>query len=154
MSDNEYDLSAVIENGVGDSGVAYGETLLRFVEAVMGDEEDALRHSRQELLEKLGSEELVDSAAVIATFNKMDRIADSTGIPLDGMLDVTTIDIRSEIGLDRFPSAANTSKPGSLKRILSRIVKPIAPFGIKMLLALQRKSESSQSARNGEQGKL
>jgi hypothetical protein len=115
-----------------------------------GEKEDELRHSRNEILKKLGPKELVDSAAVIATFNKMGRIADSTGIPLDGMLDVITIDIQSKIGLNRFQSAANTPKPGGLKSILSKSIMPIAPLGMKLLLALQRESESSQPEDNGE----
>ncbi len=139
MTGNEYDLSAVIEKDGGDGGVAHGKTLLNFVEAVMGDDEAALEQSRREVIEKVGPEGLVDSAAVIATFNKMDRIADSTGIPLDGMLDLMTQDMQSEIGLDRFASAANTPKGGSLKHVLSRILKPVAPMGMKIAMKLQNR---------------
>jgi len=81
----------------------------------------------------------VDAAAVGATFNMMDRIADSTGIPLDGPLDVMTVDMRTEMGLDQLPSAANTPTPSAMKRFLSRALKPFAPLGMKVMLAMQGK---------------
>lgn len=142
LSGESYDLSAITEKGTGGGGVRHGETLLGFTEAVMGDNEPLLDRARQEVLEKLGPEQLVDAAGVVATFNTMDRIADSTGIPLDGPLDIMTVAMRTEIGLDQFPSAANTPKPGALKRMLSRALKPFAPFGMKIMLAMQGKPKS------------
>jgi len=37
-----------------------------------------------------------------------DRIADATGIPLDPMLHAASGEVRAELGLSRFGSAANT----------------------------------------------
>lgn len=139
LAGEQYDLSAITEKGTGGGGVPHGETLLGFTEAVMGDNETVLDRARQEVLDRLGPEQLVDAAGVVATFNTMDRIADSTGIPLDGPLDIMTVDMRTEIGLDQFPSAANTPKPGALKSMLSRALKPFAPFGMKIMLAMQGK---------------
>ena len=141
LAGESYDLSVITEQGSGGGGVPHGETLLAFTEAVMGEDEAALVRARQEVLDKLGPEQLVDAAGVAATFNMMDRIADATGIPLDGPLDFMTVDMRTEIGLDRFPSAANTPKPSALKRTLSRVLKPFAPFGMKIMLALQGKPQ-------------
>jgi len=139
MSGEEYDLSAITGEGSCDSGVPHGKALVRFAESVLGEDEIAVASSRQEVLDKVGPEGFVDAAAVVATFSTVDRIADSTGIPLDGMLDVMTVDMRTQIGLDRFSSAANTPRPGTLKRGLSRILKPVAPFGMKIMLAIQGK---------------
>ena len=139
LAGESYDLSAITKKGAGGGGVPHGDALVGFADAVMGEDNEALGRSRQELLERVGPEGLVDAAGVAATFNMMDRIADSTGIPLDGPLDFMTIDMRSEIGLDQFPSAANTPKPSALKRVLSRALKPVAPFGMKIMLALQGK---------------
>jgi hypothetical protein len=144
LAGESYDLSVITEKGSGGGGVPHGETLLGFTEAVMGDDEAVLDRSRQEVLEKLGPEQLVDAAGVAATFNMMDRIADSTGIPLDGPLDFMTVDMRTEMGLDQFPSAANTPKPSALKRVLSRALKPVAPLGMKIMLAMQGKPQDSK----------
>ena len=53
----------------------------------------------------------VDVCAVIAAFNVVDRVADATGIPLDPMLHAMSGDVREELELARFGSAANT--PGA-----------------------------------------
>lgn len=87
------------------SGVAHEEVLLAFTEAMVGDNEEALAMARTRLLEELGPEELVDAAAVASNFERMVRIADSTGIPLDTLLDQGTVDIRAELKLDRFAAA-------------------------------------------------
>jgi len=139
MTGDAYDLSVVNKKGRGDGGVPHGKTLITFVEAVLGDDEAALQHSRQEMMDTLGPEGLVDSAAIVAAFNKMDRIANATGISLDGMLDVVTVGMRAEIGIDRFVSAANTPPAGYLKRLLSGAMKPVAPVGMKLLRSMQRR---------------
>ena len=76
-----------------------------FAEAMASDDEDALVRSRQRILEELGPEMLVDAAAVVSNFERMVRIADSTGIPLDSFLDEKTADIREDLHLVRFASA-------------------------------------------------
>jgi len=53
----------------------------------------------------------VDVCAVIAAFNVVDRIADATGIPLDVPLYAMSGDVREQLDLARFASAANT--PGA-----------------------------------------
>ena len=154
MSGNPHDPSAVIQGSAVESGVPHEKTLIGFAESVLGEDEEALGRFRGEVLENLGAEGLVDSAAVVATFSMMDRIADSTGIPLDGMLDMMTVGMRTEIGLDRFSSASNTPKPGRVKRVVSRLLKPFAPTGMKVMLALQgrfggtRTSDSKQDPPN------
>jgi hypothetical protein len=54
----------------------------------------------------------VDACGVVAAFNVVDRVADATGIPLDPMLLAASGDIRAQLGLARFGSAANT--PGAV----------------------------------------
>jgi hypothetical protein len=48
----------------------------------------------------------------VAAFNVVDRIADATGIPLDDMLRPMSADVRRELNLARFASAANTPGAG------------------------------------------
>ena len=47
----------------------------------------------------------MDSAAVVAIFNAVVRIADATGIPLEAYKIPLTADLRAELGIDDFPSA-------------------------------------------------
>jgi alkylhydroperoxidase family enzyme len=93
----------------GDAGVEQGARLIAFTEAVMRGESAA--RERDALRAVLSPAAFIDVCAVIGAFNVVDRIADATGIPLDPMLDAMSGDIRQELGLARYASAANT--PGA-----------------------------------------
>ena len=101
------DLGAV-HGAESDAGVSHGARLLAFIEAVMGADEAALTRERAALRGVLSPECFVDVAGVIASFNVVDRVADATGIPLDDMLLAASADLREQLGLARFASAANT----------------------------------------------
>jgi hypothetical protein len=103
------DLSAVNGGaGRGDAGVAHGERLVAFTEAVMGDDQNVRAREREAIRAELSPAEFVDVCAVIAAFNVVDRIADATGIPLDEPLLIMSGVVRAELDLGRFASAANT----------------------------------------------
>lgn len=108
LNDTEIDLSAV--NGATDSdgGVTHGVRLIAFTEAVMANDKNRMERERQALIDILGPEGFIDVVATIGAFNVVDRIADSTGIPLDPMLRDMSADIRQQLGLTRFASSANT----------------------------------------------
>ncbi len=55
--------------------------------AVLGENEQELNETRDKLKSILGWEAVVDTAAVIAQFEAVNRIADATGIQLDEMLE-------------------------------------------------------------------
>ena len=52
--------------------------------------------------ETLGDAGLVDSAAVIANYCALDRVADATGIPLEPAKEANTVGLRAELGIDEF----------------------------------------------------
>jgi hypothetical protein len=108
----EVDLSAVNGGTSGDAGVAHGALLGAFVEAVMGDDEAQRERVRKALRAALSPAAFVDACAVVGAFNVVDRIADSTGIPLDANLAAVTGSLRSELDLARFGSSANTPDAG------------------------------------------
>jgi hypothetical protein len=108
VNGSEVDLSAVNGERPGDGGVAHGARLVAFTEAVMGEDDQALARERAALRQVLSPAEFVDVCAVIAAFNVVDRIADSTGIPLDEPLLMMSGTVREQLDLARFASAANT----------------------------------------------
>jgi hypothetical protein len=71
----------------------------------------ALAGERAALRAELSDAAVVDVCAVIGFFNIVDRVADATGIPLDEPLLLMSGDVRAELNLARFASAANT--PGA-----------------------------------------
>lgn len=107
----EVDMAAVNGNvgNVGNrGGIAHAAQLVAFAEAVAGGDDARLKSSREALRSVLTPEEFVDTCAVIGAFSVVDRIADSTGIPLDEPMAAVTGDLRDQLGLSRFRSSANT----------------------------------------------
>lgn len=101
----EVDIRAV--NGHAGSaaiGIEFGPELLRFAESVALRSPD-LPERRRELLEVAGPAVLVDAAGVAANFQRMVRIADATGIPLDSTAVEASRELRSELHMERFPTA-------------------------------------------------
>lgn len=99
-----YGLDLVMGVGEDDGGIPHGRLLVRFAEAVLGDDDDALATVRIELLDSMGAAALADSAAVAGLFNAIDRVADSTGIPLEDWKARSTADFRAALGIDSFHS--------------------------------------------------
>ena len=79
--------------------------LERFVAAVVGSDAAVAEAARADLVDQLGPEWLVDVSAVIANFEMMTRLADATGARLRPEQLIAATPMRSELGLDAFPSA-------------------------------------------------
>ena len=107
-NETQVDLQAV--NGDAESaavGVEFGPELMRFAESLAARDDD-LEDRRQALLETAGPAVLVDAAGVAANFQRMVRIADAIGIPVDDRSGEMGRRVRAELELERFPSARNS----------------------------------------------
>jgi hypothetical protein len=127
FADQQVNLSVITGAGTGATGGVEGETqLLNLVdETLTHSGSDSLRHARDAVLHALGPQALVDTAAVIGNFQRMTRIADGTGIPLDDMMTAMTVDIRRDLKLDQFGAAGRTKETGLFKRLMIRAMFPI-----------------------------
>ena len=67
----------------GDGGIPNGTMLVKFAEAVAGDDAERLKDARAEVMRTLGADGMVDTCGIAATFNAIDRIADPIGIPIE-----------------------------------------------------------------------
>ena len=99
-----YDINSISGEVSDEIGISHGGLLVEFAEAVLGDEDNRLADVRAEIVREMGAEALVDSAAVAGLFNAIDRVADSTGIPLEDAKAEASEDIRSELGINEFAS--------------------------------------------------
>lgn len=99
---DDYDLSAILGGDTDDSGIPHAAALIAFAEGAVGDDPDALSQAREALLAEMGEAALADAAAVAALFNAIDRVADSTGIPLEEEKAAMTEDLRAELGINEF----------------------------------------------------
>ena len=114
------------EQVTSDGDVAHARALADFAGAIARRDEAALAHSRSVLQREAGPEVVVDAAAVAANFQRMVRIADCTGIPLDTAAAAMSADVRKELELDRFHSAQNTPRDGWKLKLLGRFARPLA----------------------------
>lgn len=139
LTGQEVDLSAVTDAAASaSSGVARAEELIGFTDALVRGSDAELSRARTRLLSAIGAEGLVDTAAVVGNFQRMVRIADSTGIPLDRALDVLSKDVRDELRLERFGSARNTRSASPLLRAAGRVVRPLLHGWLRTLGRNQR----------------
>ena len=85
-----------------------GELLLAYSDAVIGTDVAALNAARNALAAALGLSAIAGAAAIAANFSKNDRIANGLGIPVDPLVLEGTIDLREQLGINKFRSAVNT----------------------------------------------
>ena len=120
------DLRAVVApERAAASGVAGAAALLALTDALVGSDDAALTRARATVVRELGPAVLVDAVAVAANFERMVRIADGTGIPLDAPVEIATSDVRAALGIDRFAAAAHTPPAGTLRRLLTPLLRPL-----------------------------
>lgn len=120
------DLHAVTDPArAADSGVANAAALIALADAMVGDDTAALARARERVRAELGAAQLVDGVAVASNFERMVRIADATGIPLDDPVEIMTAGVREELGIDRFTAAASTPPAGRVRRWLTPLLRPL-----------------------------
>ena len=96
-------LVALIDHtAAASSGVEHGELLMAFAEAIVGEDDVTLTHIRHAVIEAMSPAALVDAAGVASNFERMVRIADATGIPLDAHMEALSQEARDTLHLERF----------------------------------------------------
>ena len=84
-----------------------GRLLLDFAAAAHLDAPD-LATRRADVEAAFGETGLVEACLTIGAFNGLTRVADATGIVLDGGTLAATVDLRTELALNDMPGALNT----------------------------------------------
>jgi len=100
----EIDLTAAI-GASEDGGVEHGAALMEFSAAVVDNDDARMAAARAAVIDAVGEAGFVDAAAIASTFNAIDRVADSTGMPLSEQVLEETAAIREELGLNDFLTA-------------------------------------------------
>jgi hypothetical protein len=92
-------LRAEASEGADDGGVRHGRRRLAFTEAVLANDSEAIEQSRKALEAVIGPAGVIDTAAIIAMFNVVDRVADSIGIPIDAVSREFRYGVGEELGM-------------------------------------------------------
>lgn len=103
--------------------------LLNLVDAVMGEDKHLVSSAREKLELEHGSSALVDVAALIGSFQRMNRIANATGIELDKEVDLLSLQAQSQLALDKYAQATETTAGG---KALGWLVAKVRPMLFKM----------------------
>lgn len=117
-------------------GVPNSRELLQFANACMGVEGADPDSARQALVDGMGAAAMVDTAGVISNFQRMVRIADAIGIPSDGPMQVMSEDLREQLGINRYVSAANSNPPSFFKSLMLKLI------GVRMFRKMIREASS------------
>ena len=130
-SGKEAKLNGISEGAkAGDAGIEHGERLAIFAEAAVTGDRAELDAARNALRDAAGSAVVVDAAGVIGNFERMVRISDGAGIPLDNFMSGISGDIRQDLGLDEFQSRRVTGSGGSAK-MFGRALRGVAYFALR-----------------------
>ena len=119
-SNTDIDLQLINGDTNVSDGIPHSTLLMQFAEAVAGRDPDTIAKSRQALYDAAGKEVVIDAAAVAGNFQRMVRIADATGIPVDAHMEALSGSIQEDLDLRRFPSAQNSPRPSALARLVNR----------------------------------
>ena len=94
-------MGAALEGDGGGVGVPQGTLLVEFGEAMLRGDGKRRALAREALYAAMGAGALVDAAAIVASFNAVVKLADGSGIPLEGFKAEATVGLREELGLER-----------------------------------------------------
>ena len=103
----EVDLNNIYGTALAQSTVAHASLLTQFAETAStktDDKQTKLAKLREEIRQTLSDAALVDSAAVVAMFNAVVKVADATGIPLEPYKEELSQEFRAELDINRFRS--------------------------------------------------
>ncbi len=133
------DLAVIIDDARADtSGVQHARVLLDFAQEIVAGKSDALTRARLAVIGALSMDAMVTAAGVASNFQRMVRIADGTGIPVDAPMLVLTESIRDELGINTYTAAANTPELGTIKRLFFKL------FGAVMFRRMLRRASREQ----------
>jgi hypothetical protein len=76
----------------------------------MENDPAAISETRTQLELEIGPTGIVDTAAVIAVFNVVDRVADATGIPVDDVTREVRYGVGEELGMTHLTPEARSAR--------------------------------------------
>ncbi len=127
MNGESVDVAAVAGRDVEQSGIPAAGPLVALVEAAVARDATALAAARADVTAAVGEAGLVDACAVLGNFERMTRIADGTGIPLDTPARMLSDDLAEKLDLNRFESAGHSGALPTWARVLAPLVRRVAP---------------------------
>jgi hypothetical protein len=117
-----------------------------FTDAALRRDEKRLAEAREALESAMGPDALVDAAAVIACFQRLNRMADGVGIALDEQMVIMTAGLREKLSIENYATAANTPQLRGLKKVRALLMRPLENL---MMRAMQKGIQKAQAKKKG-----
>lgn len=105
-TNTDVDLQSIVDDDV-DSNLPHGALLTSLAEALVRRAPE-LAALRKQAIEEIGPTALIEAVGSAANFQRMTRIADAIGVPVDPPSAAAGADLQEQLGLDRFAGALNT----------------------------------------------
>jgi len=137
-----FDVSALTSDDDKPVGVFNEELLGNFTDAALRRDEKQLAEAREALELAMGPDALVDAAAVVGCFQRLNRMADGVGIALDEQMVIMTAGLREKLSIDDYATAANTPKLGGMKKLRALLMRPLEGL---MMRAMQKGIQKAQA---------
>jgi len=93
----------------------------------------------------MGPDSLVDAAAVIGCFQRLNRMADGVGIALDEQMVIMTAGLRNKLGIDDYATAANTPELRGMKKFRAALMRPLESL---MMRTMQKGIQKAQAKKS------
>lgn len=113
-------------NAADESGIKHADLLTAYADAAIQGSESDITEAREAVKSAMGYAAVVDAAGVIGNFQRMNRIADGIGLELDAPVQMLIGKLDGSLDLQHFATAANTGKISGLKKMLGKLLYPIA----------------------------
>ena len=106
-------------------GLPHAVALITYTDAVISGDPERIRSEAARLETKLGRAGLVRAACVVGNFQRMNRVADATGIALDPGMQFMSSDVRDQVGANAYRSSSYTPEIGSWATTLGVSLRPL-----------------------------
>jgi len=116
LNQSGIDIKAVVDGNV-DSMIPAGPSLASFAEALVSRNSN-LERLRSNLVDEVGEQGMIEAAGTAANFQRMVRIADAIGIPLDDRSLSAADALIEELDIKTFHSASNTYRSDGDKSVV------------------------------------
>ena len=137
----DVDVKAVLGGEHADkSSIPYARELTDFAEAVCRRNPQEIAGARKALMEVAGPKVMVDAAGVAANFQRMNRLADSSGVPLEAFALIGSYAVRKELDVMEYHTASHSV--GHSYTPIVRLLEPLLnPIMIKLMPLLLGKKK-------------
>lgn len=126
-----------------DSNIEHAKELTAFAEAIVKRDPACITTTREALIKAVGVSGMIDACGTAANFQRMTRIADCSGIPLDEEFKSVTKSVVDKLGMDEYTTAANTGEMSTAQK-LKALIMPAMLSVVAFVIRIKNQSKKAR----------